>query len=304
MTAVGPMTLFREARRHFPGNSPGTLAMQLRFTRAGLASRDAVRRMLAPAEGSELARIMAERPKFIGALVWPYLCASWGPEERLKRIIGHYDAIDALGAPWRFSIDERLVLAELDDIHPGMMLVVDQPEWFLREGGLTVNLFLDSFRAFSVAFSLFPEDGGLTAVIGGVQGRNREGILDTYREITKALHGLRPRDMLIEAFRMIARQMGVTRILAVSEAARHHRHAFFKGVPTSQDYDAIWEDRGSTRLNADFFELPVAPDRRDLETVKPKKRPMYRRRFEFLDALEAGIADRLPGLAPVRFADS
>lgn len=300
------LTLLPLARRLLPGNSPGALALQVRFIRAGLHEGQSVARLLNPPPGSSLARIMAERPHLLGALVWPYQCAAWDAGVRLQRIIGHYEAVDTIVAPLRFSIDERLVLADLDSLHPGMKLVLDQPEWFLREGGLTLNLFLDSFRAYSVAFSLLRgEDGRLSATIGGIQGRNRDDMLDTYRDLTRILHGLRPRDFLIEGLRILCRLLLVGELLAVSEAARHHRHPYFKGgVPPSKDYDAIWLDRGGLPQGPEFFALPVSPERRDLAGIKPNKRPMYRRRFDFLDGLETEMAAGLPYLHPVRFADS
>lgn len=304
MTQPGLVTLIPLARRFFPGNSPGAIALQVRFLRASLHERQTVAQMLSPVPATALHGIMSERPHLLGALVWPYQCATWAAGERLRRLIGHYAAIDGLAAPLKFSVEDRLVLADLDSAHPGMKLVLDQPEWFLREGGLTLNLFLDSFRAYSVAFSLFRTDAGLTATIGGIQGRNREDMLDTYRDLTRTLHGLRPRDFLIEALRILCRLLQVTDLHAVSEAARHHRHPYFKGMPTSQNYDTIWLDRGGVPQGTDFYTLPVAPDRRDLADLKPGKRPMYRRRFDFLDGLEADIALRLPTLRPVRFADS
>jgi uncharacterized protein len=306
MTMTLATTLFSAARKIQPGNSPGTLALQGQFVLAGLKERDLVGKMLNPAPGTALERIMTERPQLLGALVWPYQCANWGVHDRLCRIIGHYLALDDLGASFHFSVEERLILVKLDYLQEGMMLVIDQPEWFLREGGLTLSLFLGSFRAFSVAFSLFRmSDGRLSATIGGVQGRNREDMLDTYRDMTKELHGLRPRDFLIEACRIVCRQLNVEVLQAVAESARHQRHPYFrKKLSTSQNYDTIWQDRGGVPVGLDLFELPVLPERRDLATLKPGKRPMYRRRFEFLDALEAEIAASLPGLRPVRFTDS
>lgn len=306
MTNATFRTLWSSAGQIFPGHSPGSFALRARFVWAGLSDAPVVSRMFNPLPGTALARIMSERPQLIGALVWPYQCASWGPKERMRRIVGHYNVIDTLPGSLSFPSDARLVLADLETLYPGMKLVLDQPEWFLREGGLTINLFLESFRAYSVAFSLMrPEDGSLVATIGGIQGRNREDMLDTYREITRILHGLRPRDFLIEALRMLCRILQVDALLAVSEVARHHKHPYFKGgAPLSHDYDTIWQDRGGVPQDRDFYVLPIAPTRRDLSDVKPNKRPMYRRRFDFLESLEATIANDLPNLRPVRFADS
>ena len=305
MARTGRLALVSAARRTFPGNGPSALVQQGRMVLAGLRAASLTHEMLAPKPGAALDRIMRQRPELIGALLWPYLSASFEAEERLARIVAHYAVIDTLGPPFPFDCDERLVLVDLGEVVPGLRLMLDQPIWFLREGGLVLNLFIDSFRAFCIAFSLRREaDGQLTAWIGGIQGRNRDDMLETYRTLTKVLHGLRPRDFLLEALKMLLRQIGVTRLYAVSDAARHHRHAYFGGAKTStQDYDAIWTDRGGVAVGPDFFELPLSSERRDEATIKPNKRSMYRKRFEFLDGVETALATVLPTVRPVRFAD-
>lgn len=306
MALSGRMSLVPAARRVFPGNAPGNLLQQARFVMTGMREWPLAVQLMEPPAGSALERITRNYPQMIGALCWPYISASFDAGERLRRIIAHYQAIDALGPPFDFGGDERLVLADLGELMPGLRLVLDQPVWFLREGGLTLNLFIDSFRAFSIAFSFRREaDGRLTAWIGGIQGRNRDDMLETYRNLTKLIHGLRPRDFLLEAFRMLCRRLEVSELWAVSDAARHHRHPYFRGaVKSSTNYDEIWLDRGGVAVDKDFFQLPLAKERRDEATIKPNKRPMYRRRFELLDALEAEIGERLPTVQPTRFEDS
>jgi uncharacterized protein len=306
MPLAGRSDLVAAARRTFPGNGPTALVTQGRMVLAGLREFPLTRQMLAPAPGTALDRIMRQRPEFIGVLLWPYVSAFFGTGERLRRVIGHYEVVDRLGPTFHFDCDERLVLLELDEIMPGLRLVLDQPIWFLREGGLVLNLFIDSFRAFSLAFSLRrEEDGEMTAWIGGVQGRNRDDMLETYRTLTKLLHGLRPRDFLLEVLKMLLRQLAVARLFAVKDTARHHRHPFFGGMKqATQNYDEIWTDRGGVVVDASFFELPLSAERRDEATIKPNKRSMYRKRFDFLDAVDAELASRLPEVRPVRFEDS
>ncbi|MGL4236945.1 VirK/YbjX family protein [Tabrizicola sp.] len=298
--------LLPAARRIFPGNSPRALITQAKMVLAGMKEAPLVQQILQPPAGSALERVTRQRPHMIGALMWPYISASFDAGERLRRIISHYQVVDTLGPPFQFDCDERLVLVDLGDLLPGLRLVLDQPEWFLREGGLTLNLFIDSFRAFSIAFSLRREaDGRLTAWIGGIQGRNRDDMLETYRMLTKLLHGLRPRDFLLDVLKMLLRQWDVGALYAVSDISRHHRHPYFGGAKTSsQNYDDIWTDRGGTLVNKDFFELPLSAERRDEASIKPNKRPMYRRRFEFMDELEARLLAELPKVRPTRFADS
>lgn len=254
-----------------------------------------------------LQRIMGERPELIvGPLVWPYLCSSWDIPERLDRVVAHYRALDRLGPPFPFAVTDKLILAELDAIHPGLRIVLDQPRWFMREGGLTLNIFAGDFRAYSLAFSLGEsKDGTLYALIGSIQGRNTENAPELYRDLTKAALGVRPRDLLIEVCRMYCRHWGVQTLLAVRDARRHHHHPFFAGKTIApQDYDAIWQDRGGVEHDAEFYRLPIAPDRRRDDEIKPNKRSMYRRRYQFLDELERDLIRALPELSPVNFRDT
>ena len=310
MALAGTLALPRLAEAAFPGMSTANLKLKARMLGAARKQAAGLEPFLNPAPGTMLAHVMAQRPETLGALVWPYQCAAWDAEDRLDRIAAHYAEIDRLGGPFIFDLDEKRVLVTLEDEHPGLRLVLDQPKWFMREGGLVLNAFVGDFRAFSLAFSLWPlSGGGLAAVIGGLQGRNAEDALGLYRQLTKDLHGLRPRDFLLEAFRMLARHMGVTEIHGVTQAQRHHVHPFFgeknlDKAALTPDYDAIWEDRGGTRMNDHFWRLDVAPEPRDLETVKPKKRSLYRKRFAFLDALEPALVAGLDSNPPIRFTDS
>lgn len=288
-----------------PGRGLGAARWRLRVLAAALAHR----RQLAGLAGTDspaLRRILQERPaSAVGVLIWPYLCASWDVSRRLDRLVGHYRIVDRLGPPFPFPVSERLVLLDLSDIHPGLRIVMDQPQWFIREGGLTLNLFVDDFRAYSLAFSLAEHPGGgIDCLIGSIQGRNSDEALALYRDLTKAAHGLRPRDLLIEICRILCRHWGVRRLLGVRDSQRHHRHGFFGGKTIApQDYDAIWQDRGGVAEDDCFFRLPLAPDRRDEDGIKPNKRSLYRRRYGFLDRLEAELPGKLADARPVVFAD-
>jgi uncharacterized protein VirK/YbjX len=289
----------------FPGRTASALKLKARFMAAALANARTVRPFLQPEPGTEMARMMEARPQTLGVLVWPYQCSGWGVGERLRRLRIHCAEVDRLGTPLTFAPSEKLVLADLDAQLPGLRIVLDKPHWFMREGGLVLNLFTDTFRAFSLAYSLYrTPDGRLVGVIGSLQGRNRDNALDLYRDLTGALHGLRPRDFLLEVFRMWCRMAGVDDIRAVTQRGRHHNHPYFGKSELLLDYDEIWRDRGGVPIDEMFFALPVSPERRDLETIKPNKRSLYRRRFVFLDDLERQLAEAMPGLSPVRFKDT
>lgn len=244
------------------------------------------------ARGS-LARDMASRPEMLGAARWPYLCAAWSALERLGAIEGHYAVVDRLVPLLDFPTDGAVRLLDLHHLHAGLALILDKPQWFIREGQVVLNLFLGEERLFSLAFALGDQGGDVVAHVGAVQGVRGEGVTDAYHDLTRALHGMRPRDFLIEVFREFCSAIGVHRVLVVRDEARHHRDAYFRTEKRAElfaDYDKIWFERGATPGTAEhFLELTPAFHRRDVQVIPSNKRALYRRRYEMLQTLSDAL---------------
>ncbi|MET0179991.1 MAG: DUF535 family protein [Novosphingobium sp.] len=273
--------------RFEPGAS---LRLRLKFLAKAVAFRREFAPLLAPRAGSSLATLLDARPDMLGIVLWPYVATSWTVPQRIARLVGHCEILDSLGPPLRRHPDDAVRVLDLGHVHPGVTLVLDQPRWFEREGQLVLNLFLDDERMFSLAFDFGQGPLGLAAVVGAVQGRDLPHAQDFYRALTKSFFGLRPRDLLFELFRGFCRALEVRTIVAVSDAFRHHRGAYFRGTKTADltlDYDQVWSERGGTRADDGFFQLAVAMPQRD--KVPSRKRAMYRRRYDFLHASEAAM---------------
>jgi uncharacterized protein len=305
LMALSIRDLWATSARVFPGISKSSLILRTRFVGAGLKSRPWIERIISSPPSSALGRIYAERPSLLGVLVWPFQTAALDSDERLQRLVEHYEEVDALGPRFNFSSAQSLVLNDLGEIAEGVRIVLDQPEWFAREGAFVLNLFIENFRAFSMAFSLHRNAANdLEAVIGGLQGRSREGILEEYKVLTKAFFGLRPRDLLIENFRCLCGIWKVKSILAVSDAGHIHRHSYFgKKETPAQSYDVAWADRGGTKLNDILYTLPIETVRQEMEDIKANKRSMYKKRYEFLDTLEGSIQKNIDNLVPITLKD-
>lgn len=243
---------------------------------------------ICPRENSPLQRAMGQRPEMVGAVLWPYICSSWPAKIRLCRIEEHFKAIEAMGSTLDFPVNQALLLLDLEEVIPDLKVVLDQPKWFLREGLLVVNLFISDTRVYSLAFSFALESGHIVAYIGAIQGIDTEGILEDYKDLTKALYGMRPRDFIIEVFRILCRCLGVSKIFAISDDRRQHRSNYFDAEKSKVfvDYNNIWVDRGGTWESGDFFVFSVETPMRDLDAVPSKKRAMYRRRYELLNLIE------------------
>ena len=56
------------------------------------------------------------------------------------------------------------------------------------------------------------------------------------------------------------------------------------------DFGAFWEEAGGWETeDKRFYELPLVFPRKTMEEVPTRKRAVYRRRFAFLDALDAEV---------------
>jgi uncharacterized protein len=251
---------------------------------------------------SPLGKLMQDRPQAVGAVIWPYQCSGWNAQTRLARIRDHYTVIEKMGGVLDFPVNGKILLLDLEEIRDGFHVVIDQPIWFMREGQLALNLFLGDTRIYTLAFSLFHQTNVVAACIGAIQGRDIEGALETYRELTRVSYGMRPRDLLFEIFRMFCFELGISEIFAVSDEYRFHKDTrYFGPKPHTKilsTYNEIWTDRGGTLVNPMFFQFAVSQPERDLATVPAKKRNMYRRRFEMLRRIRRQMHERCSRLEP------
>ena len=239
----------------------------------------------------------------IGVVQWPYISQCWEAPQRLDVVASHFELV-ARQFPLLLLLgrDEHLTLCDLSSHSPGCSLVLDRPVWFKREGELVLNLFQGDLRVASLAFTLCRSQAGLNLYIGAVQGIHKgidsETSLAIYRDLTKDFEGLRPRSLLLEALKCLARRLGVTQLYAVSDACRHHRHPYFgrdKGQDLAANYDVIWQEHGACASDlADFFSLPLAPAQRAEADIPAKKRAMYRRRQALLDDVFSRLQAALP----------
>ena len=237
---------------------------------------------------------MQARRDLAHILAWPYIHRAWSVRHRVETVVAHYRHVER--HPWlQVPLGSRQLLARLCAIEDGLTLQMDRPEWMSREGELTISLFEGSMRLYSVAFSIGRRKGRPTLYIGAIQGRSTEGINERYAELTKRLHGCRPRDLVLLTTLFVAESMDIERVYAISDHYRQDRRARLlarsqRNVP-SADYDEIWRDRGGVETVDGFFAIETAYQPRPLDTVAAKKRAMYRRRYDMLGAVRQSLHD-------------
>jgi uncharacterized protein VirK/YbjX len=234
--------------------------------------------------------MLGHRPSLVLAVGRPYINDRWPVPRRLDAIWEHYSLLRGPLGFLRFDPGAQLPLAAVATEVMPLQVVLDKPLWFACEGELAVNLYSGEQRLYSLAFSLGSCAGERVAYIGALQGLGDARALEIYRSLTHGTHGLRPRDLLLAAFRMLCSELGVARIRAVSDEYSACRSSYFqKQIPSS--YDSAWIDHEGALDGGGFYELAAQVSRRPHESIPSRKRAQYRRRYQMFDSLEQQIGE-------------
>ncbi|MET0091559.1 MAG: DUF535 family protein [Candidatus Thiodiazotropha sp.] len=270
------------------------------FVMASLNAKDIM--FMDPVTVDRFRVLMEQHPEAIPSIFWPYQCKDWGASERVEYLYSHFATL--LELPYRIDCQatQERILAEVDDVYPGLRIVIDKNGLFMREGMLTLNTYVGHERIFTLAFSLHKNASDqICALVGAIQGRRMPNIETLYRDMTRKTYGIRPRDLMVEVFQIFCYRVGIDRIYAIADSHRQHKHYFYclkkKDCHLYLNYDEVWSDRGGIRSSAAFFELPAQPATRDLNEVISKKRSMYRNRYALLDRLSEEIGAGLEAVA-------
>jgi uncharacterized protein VirK/YbjX len=114
--------------------------------------------------------------------------------------------------------------------------------------------------------------------------------------LTKSLHGLRTKSLLVEMALMLARVLGVDEVKAISNKGHIYQALRYIGSKRSSvtfDYDGLWDEFEATKIDTYFYGLPVFTPRKDPLTLKKTKRKMYTKRYQWLDESEVTMANNL-----------
>ncbi len=177
-------------------------------------------------------------------------------------------------------------------------LQLSREDRFMKEGALVLALEHEGDVLLSLAFTIGRRRGLHTAYVGCVQATRRDTV-SALREMTRSLHGLQPRIVLVHALRMLCRQWGVDSIEAV--AAEHHayRTIWHRHKKTVRgEYDKLWEMLLGERNENGNYLLPRDPVAKPIEAYPANERAQRRRRAQMLEAIEAELAASLGALSP------
>lgn len=238
-------------------------------------------------------RLAIERyPLMHGAIYWPYINKYWQIERKLSVIDAHYRLLNDKPAFLSQAVFQDVNLAVLEEYFSGLYLQLDKPSWFIREGEVVLNLFHQDTRLYSIAFTLGIENGEHVVYVGALQGSNTDTALDIYRQLTKSLHGMRPRDFMITMLKILCNAMYIKKLWAISDEARQHNSDYFNGSHREKvvvNYDEVWMEQGGVKLDNGFYEILSEIKFREEHEIPSRKRATYRRRYMMLSDLEQKI---------------
>jgi uncharacterized protein len=231
-------------------------------------------------------------PLIEGAIYWPYINHTWTMAKRLDVIDRHYRMLGDKASILAEATVQDVELARCDVQFPGLRLVLEKAPWFLREGEMVLSIFVADERVYSVAFTLGMEAGQPMVYVGALQGRNLDNVMEIYRNMTHALHGMRPRDFLLAALKLLSAAIGNPTIWGVSSEYRQHNGRYFAGSHQEKlvaDYDEVWTEQGGTVIGNGFSELSATIHYKDISEIPTRKRANYKRRYAMLEKLTIDI---------------
>ena len=239
--------------------------------------------------GGQVRRLIRRRPELVlNIATKPFITSRWNAKERIAALIDHCHTVARMGSPMDFPDTGFVEVLQLDRIEGSYRLVLEQSRWLQMEGLLTFGLYEGTDRFFHLSFCLSSRSGETIAYIGGIQGVPKPDGLDQHRLFTKRTCAMRPRDFLVETFKLFCCSLGVRKILAVPDS--EHANSFTTKGRLPPTYDRLWIERGGELGEDGFFILPPKLKRRADGDIPKRKQSLYRRRYELLELISHDIS--------------
>lgn len=237
----------------------------------------------------------------------PYASRQLGCADRLALLEGHYRFLWQAGARALVERAARgpVVLAAFEgkDGAPYRLQLTAIHDSY-REGELCLRLTRDGQPLYLASFLFVPRADGVSLQLGALQGLRSEAGKLAVKEATRALHGCRPKNLMVAALRDFGDFFACNNLFLISNDnrialnARRRRHI-------AADYDLAWQELHALRMRDGNYHLPCAPYRApDLAGVPSRKRADARRRGELLQDMADGMRAQLADFLEAPTADN
>lgn len=249
-------------------------------------------------------------PRMLERHMHRYVNMQWRRRQRLESVAQHY----------RFALS-RLPKALFHSVYAhghaslGMLVAKDGSLLGLClrppidkgcEGELCLQLNdVSGHPLYRIVFSIVGERPRI--VIGCLQGPSGDNAKERVRELTRNLHGMRPKQFMLSLLYAFARHYRITEMAAISNAEHPLRRS---GRPLHADYDAFWIEQQGHAAAGGWYALPATQAHKSEADVPSNHRSAHRRREALrlqaermlMDALTPPASSRPATFAPQRKA--
>ncbi|OBU12801.1 virK protein [Photobacterium aquimaris] len=238
-------------------------------------------------------------PRFLEKSFRPYIINDSSAIERAQFVVQHYQFVSEKLPPHIcneiYTKEYGLTLFDftVGEIEYAFKLVFHAR--YQKEGDMSLILFNEIDKNFyTLTFAMRDIKGQRQLVIGGLQGpaSSPENNLKI-KALTKTLHGQRPKDLMVKIITLIANIWRVDTILAVKSASHAYSAKRYSKGRIKANYDKHWQALGGTEFDKHFYALSMEDIRRNPEDISRPKRAMYRRRYEWLDTVNATLQQKI-----------
>jgi uncharacterized protein VirK/YbjX len=162
-----------------------------------------------------------------------------------------------------------------------------------KEGLMGVAFDIGESRIYQINFWINVTTSGAKILsIGALQGQ--DGELPLLSALTKHFHGYRPKNLILRVVRLIAIQLKLDRIFAVSDHGHYTRNHLRIDRQLKTSLTDFWLEAGGVQSDDPrFFELGKNEPQKNIEDIKSSKRSLYRKRFAMLEEFDAEMRDSL-----------
>lgn len=246
-------------------------------------------RWLQALEHSPLGDFLDRQPRLLLKPHRAYISHEYGFSRRAAALLNHHalaGGLRAVGKAAALPAGREQVLAEIvgKNGNDRYLLTIGATDKFDREGEVMLAL-RDAGGGDLVqvlVFTLAIRDAMPCVEIGCLQGGRAAQSQAIIKRATKALHGIRPKNLLLDAIYALARGWDMAAIYGVSNANRIYRSKY-----VHSDYDEFWRELGGRADRDGFFALPATlPEK---TAIPSHRRAEYRRRAEVRGELDAQI---------------
>jgi uncharacterized protein len=157
-----------------------------------------------------------------------------------------------------------------------------------RDGDMTLRLMSRGKVIYTASFVFAMTDGLPCIRIGGFQGLLATDQLLRIKQITRDLHGCRPRDMMLHALREIGRSFGCAKLILIGNGNKLPC-ALARVCRKSSDYDQLWKEWHAALRSDGDYEMPCVAASGDDSVVTVESG----RRMQLLREVAAALRTRL-----------